>query len=75
MLQPFEFDPNEKNKHKFMVQSMLAPDGAVESTEQLVSGVNCFKTDIFSCHFYFWNDGSCDIFNLTPNRLPKYSKW
>jgi len=26
-LQPFEFDPNEKNRHKFMVQSMYAPDG------------------------------------------------
>ncbi|KAJ3603117.1 hypothetical protein NHX12_030861 [Muraenolepis orangiensis] len=25
MLQPFEYDPNEKSKHKFMVQSMLAP--------------------------------------------------
>jgi len=26
-LQPFEFDPAEKNKHKFMVQSMFAPEG------------------------------------------------
>ncbi|XP_069004188.1 vesicle-associated membrane protein-associated protein B/C [Embiotoca jacksoni] len=25
MLQPFEYDPNEKSKHKFMVQSLLAP--------------------------------------------------
>jgi hypothetical protein len=25
-LQPFEFDPAEKNKHKFMVQSMFAPE-------------------------------------------------
>uniref|UniRef100_A0A096M065 Vesicle-associated membrane protein-associated protein B n=1 Tax=Poecilia formosa TaxID=48698 RepID=A0A096M065_POEFO len=25
MLQPFEYDPNEKSKHKFMVQSILAP--------------------------------------------------
>ncbi|KAK5614766.1 hypothetical protein CRENBAI_018729 [Crenichthys baileyi] len=25
MLQPFEYDPNEKSKHKFMVQSVLAP--------------------------------------------------
>ena len=37
MLQPFEFDPNEKNKHKFMVQTMIAPDGATESHETLVS--------------------------------------
>ncbi|XP_054276395.1 vesicle-associated membrane protein/synaptobrevin-binding protein [Macrosteles quadrilineatus] len=28
-LQPFEFDPNEKNKHKFMVQTMIAPDGEI----------------------------------------------
>lgn len=28
-LQPFEFDPNEKNKHKFMVQTLIAPDGKV----------------------------------------------
>lgn len=25
MLQPFDYDPNEKSKHKFMVQSILAP--------------------------------------------------
>uniref|UniRef100_A0A8C4K5C6 MSP domain-containing protein n=1 Tax=Dromaius novaehollandiae TaxID=8790 RepID=A0A8C4K5C6_DRONO len=25
MLQPFDYDPNEKSKHKFMKQSMLAP--------------------------------------------------
>lgn len=26
-LQPFEFDPAEKNKHKFMVQTVIAPEG------------------------------------------------
>ncbi|WAR13334.1 VP33-like protein [Mya arenaria] len=35
MLQPFEYDPNEKNKHKFMVQTMFAPDGKIENQEQL----------------------------------------
>lgn len=25
MLQPFDYDPSEKSKHKFMVQSMFAP--------------------------------------------------
>lgn len=25
-LQPYDFDPNEKNKHKFMVQTIIAPD-------------------------------------------------
>ncbi|XP_046678443.1 vesicle-associated membrane protein/synaptobrevin-binding protein [Homalodisca vitripennis] len=28
-LQPFEFDPTEKNKHKFMVQTLIAPEGEV----------------------------------------------
>ncbi|ELT92113.1 hypothetical protein CAPTEDRAFT_199984 [Capitella teleta] len=26
MLQPFTYDPKEKNKHKFMVLTMVAPD-------------------------------------------------
>lgn len=28
-LQPFEYDPQDKNKHKFMVQSMYAPEGEI----------------------------------------------
>ena len=35
-LQPFEYDPSEKNKHKFMVQSMFAPDGEIDQ-DKLVS--------------------------------------
>ncbi|XP_013407432.1 vesicle-associated membrane protein/synaptobrevin-binding protein isoform X1 [Lingula anatina] len=35
MLQPFDYDPSEKNKHKFMVQTMFAPDGPIESQENL----------------------------------------
>jgi len=31
MLQPFEYDPSEKNKHKFMVQTMYAPDGPYDA--------------------------------------------
>ncbi|XP_076355519.1 vesicle-associated membrane protein-associated protein A-like [Tachypleus tridentatus] len=27
MLQPFDYDPHEKLKHKFMVQTMIAPEG------------------------------------------------
>lgn len=34
-LQPFDFDPNEKNRHKFMVQSLVAPEGEFNA-EQLV---------------------------------------
>jgi len=28
-LQPFDFDPQDKNRHKFMVQSMYAPSGDI----------------------------------------------
>lgn len=35
MLQPFEYDPTEKNKHKFMVQTLYAPDGPNVSQETL----------------------------------------
>jgi len=49
-LQPFEYDPAEKNKHKFMVQSMFAPDGEVDqdklwkeadSSEMMDSKLKC----------------------------------
>ncbi|CAH3139167.1 unnamed protein product [Porites lobata] len=30
MLQPFEYDPKEKSKHKFMVQTMFAPEGQID---------------------------------------------
>ncbi|XP_077074751.1 vesicle-associated membrane protein-associated protein A [Siphateles boraxobius] len=30
MLQPFDYDPNEKSKHKFMVQAIFAPSGATD---------------------------------------------
>ncbi|KAM8947051.1 vesicle-associated membrane protein-associated protein B/C [Pelodytes ibericus] len=30
MLQPFDYDPNEKSKHKFMVQSMVAPSDTTD---------------------------------------------
>jgi len=35
MLQPFEYDPKEKSKHKFMVQTMFVPDGYTDSHENL----------------------------------------
>ena len=38
-LQPFVFDPNEKNKHKFMVQSMVVPEGDL-NVEQLWKDVS-----------------------------------
>lgn len=46
-LQPFDFDPNEKNRHKFMVQSVVAPDGEFNA-EQLVSISNgCARFSLF----------------------------
>ncbi|XP_072425947.1 VAMP (vesicle-associated membrane protein)-associated protein A, like [Chiloscyllium punctatum] len=30
MLQPFDYDPNEKSKHKFMVQTVYAPPGITD---------------------------------------------
>nr|ABF18375.1 vesicle-associated membrane protein-associated protein [Aedes aegypti] len=39
IFQPFIFDAAEKNKHKFMVQSMIMPEGDV-STEQLWKDVS-----------------------------------
>lgn len=40
MLQPFDYDPSEKNKHKFMVQTMFAPDDEIESQEALWKDVS-----------------------------------
>lgn len=36
MLQPFDYDPNEKSKHKFMVQTIFAPPN-VSDMDSLVS--------------------------------------
>lgn len=38
MLQPFDYDPNEKSKHKFMVQTIFAPPN-VSDMEAMVSKV------------------------------------
>jgi vesicle-associated membrane protein-associated protein A len=35
MLQPFHYDPNEKNRHKFLVQSLVVPDSVSENLENL----------------------------------------
>lgn len=36
MLQPFDYDPNEKSKHKFMVQTTYAPPN-ITDMEAVVS--------------------------------------
>lgn len=60
MLQPFDYDPQEKNKHKFMVQTMFAPDGPIESQEQLVSVskmvTNYLKTTLLFNSGYLLNN-------------------
>ena len=40
MLQPFDYDPNEKSKHKFMVQSMFAPNDTYDM--EAVVSTECF---------------------------------
>jgi len=56
MLQPFEYDPAEKNNHKFMVQSMLAPNCTVEMLDQLVRIALCSTLIVIDvnefCRFY-----------------------
>lgn len=46
MLQPFDYDPNEKSKHKFMVQSMFAPPDT--SDMEAVVSIRSFLINIFS---------------------------
>ena len=52
MLQPFDYDPAEKNKHKFMVQTMFLPDGEEADLESLVSYVLFFGVCSGAQSFY-----------------------
>lgn len=47
MLQPFDYDPNEKSKHKFMVQSMFAPADTsdMEAVVSIEINLNGFLSD------------------------------
>ena len=41
MLQPFNYDPNEKNKHKFMVQYLYLNDEEIQlSVNEILNMVN-----------------------------------
>ena len=40
-LQPFEFDPKKKNKHRFMVQSMFAQETGEINQDTMVRGHYC----------------------------------
>lgn len=46
-LQPFDFDPNEKNRHKFMVQSVVAPDGDFNAEQLVSSSIHSIQTGKF----------------------------
>ncbi len=48
MLQPFDYDPNEKSKHKFMVQTIFAPPGATDP-EAMVNPVCVCVYCVFVC--------------------------
>lgn len=57
MLQPFDYDPNEKSKHKFMVQTLFAPPN-VSDMDSLVSDdfitiLVVIHAAFFVDHFYF----------------------
>ncbi|KAK1121203.1 Vesicle-associated membrane protein/synaptobrevin-binding protein [Melipona quadrifasciata] len=39
-LQPFDFDPTEKNKHKFMVQALVARDNDDEENPDMWKGID-----------------------------------
>lgn len=64
MLQPFDYDPNEKSKHKFMVQTLFAPPN-VSDMDSLVS---CTFINIFNSFFFF------DIQNLSQRVQPEKTK-
>lgn len=64
MLQPFDYDPSEKNKHKFMVQTMCAPEGDVnlETLWKEATAENLMDSKL-RCVFHMPSD------SLTPNNL------
>lgn len=53
MLQPFDYDPNEKSKHKFMVQTIFAPPN-ISDMEAVVSKMNIIFFKMFCC-VICWN--------------------
>ncbi|XP_013789478.1 vesicle-associated membrane protein-associated protein B-like [Limulus polyphemus] len=64
MLQPFDYDPSEKNKHKFMVQTMFAPEGDVnlETLWKEANTENLMDSKL-RCVFHLPSDST------TPNNL------
>ena len=78
-LQPFEFDPNEKNKHKFMVQSMFAPEAGEINQDTLVC-LSLDETGVTDLYFQ-WKDADQNelmdsklkcVFALPPGQVSKF---
>lgn len=58
MLQPFDYDHKEKSKHKFMVQTMFAPDGDVDhETLWKEADQSQFMDSKLKCVFEYVDDG------------------
>ncbi|KAJ7381483.1 hypothetical protein OS493_001627 [Desmophyllum pertusum] len=62
MLQPFEYDPKEKSKHKFMVQTMFAPDGEVDhETLWKEADQGAFMDSKLKCVFDYVEDSEGNV--------------
>eukprot|EP00058_Branchiostoma_floridae_P008460 XP_002593948.1 hypothetical protein BRAFLDRAFT_98245 [Branchiostoma floridae] len=62
MLQPFDYDPQEKNKHKFMVQSMFAPEGGIDNETMINMWKDADQTQLMDSKL------KC-VFELPPEAL------
>ena len=65
MLQPFEYDPNEKNRHKFLVQSLVVPDGPVANQEQWVRYISLMVSNSFGVGVFLKSEHSWSLFECT----------
>ncbi|XP_037077530.1 vesicle-associated membrane protein-associated protein B-like [Pollicipes pollicipes] len=66
MLQPFDYDPAEKNKHKFMVQTMFLPEGEEVELETLwktASPEQIMTSNKMRCVFELPADAQEDLVN------------
>ncbi|XP_035678497.1 vesicle-associated membrane protein-associated protein B-like isoform X10 [Branchiostoma floridae] len=67
MLQPFDYDPQEKNKHKFMVQSMFAPEGGIDNETMINMWKDADQTQLMDSKL------KC-VFELPPEALQALAK-
>ncbi|XP_019640235.1 PREDICTED: vesicle-associated membrane protein-associated protein B-like isoform X12 [Branchiostoma belcheri] len=67
MLQPFDYDPQEKNKHKFMVQSMFAPEGGIDNETMVNMWKDADQTQLMDSKL------KC-VFELPPEALQALAK-